>query len=87
MNQSIEHRVFKILAKTKKCQPQDIKPEQLIEDICEDSLDQVNLLFELEDEFDIDIPDEARELKTVQEIVAGVEKLVNAKQEQEESVA
>lgn len=87
MTPTIEHRVIQIVAKTTKISPEDVQLDQLIEDVCEDSLDQVNLLFELEDEFDVDIPDEARESKTIQDIVLGIEKLMQAKEKQEVEVS
>ncbi len=82
MSQStIERRVINTIAKTQKISPNDIKLEHLIEEICQDSLDQVSVLFELEDEFDLSFPDEARELKTIGDIVKGIETLMKEKQE------
>jgi acyl carrier protein len=86
MNKIVENRVINLIAKTQKISIDDIKLDQLIEDICEDSLDVVNLLFELEDEFDLSIPDEAKESKTIRDIVIGIEKLMNAKQDHEVGV-
>jgi acyl carrier protein len=43
-------------------------------------MDAVNILFGLESEFDINIPDEeAKEVRTVRQMAEGVEKLVAAK--------
>ena len=45
-----------------------------------DSLDGINILFALEGEFDLDIPDDAaRGIRTVREMVEGIEKLLAAK--------
>lgn len=85
MEQGIEKRVLKIIAKIKNISPEDIKLTQSIQEVCEDSLDMVTLLFDLEDEFSISIPDEAKELKTIQEMIVGIEKLVQAQQKQEET--
>jgi acyl carrier protein len=42
-----------------------------------DSLDTINLLFEVEEAFNISVPDEqARAIRSVREIVDGVERLV-----------
>ena len=87
MTASIKDRVIKVIEKTSKISAEDIQSNLLIADICEDSLDLVNLLFELEDEFNIDIPDEARESKSIQDIVTGIEKLMLAKQENGVGVA
>jgi acyl carrier protein len=46
-----------------------------------DSLDGINILFELENEFNLDIPDEAtRSIRSVREMAEGIEKLLAAKQ-------
>jgi acyl carrier protein len=87
MNQSIEQRVLKIIAKIKNISPNDIRVEQAIEEVCEDSLDVVSLLFDLEDEFEISIPDEAKELKTIQDMINGIETLIQAKRITEETPA
>ena len=45
-----------------------------------DSMDAVNILFGLESEFDISIPDEeTKEIRTVRQMAEGVEKLLAAK--------
>jgi acyl carrier protein len=50
-----------------------------------DSLDGLNLLFAVESEFDIQVPDdEAKSLRSVQDIINGVNKLLAAKQGPEE---
>jgi len=49
-----------------------------IEDLGADSLDTVELVMEMEEEFDIEIPDEdANELRTVQDVVDYLEERVN----------
>ena len=52
-----------------------IQPEsRLIEDLKADSLDVVDMLMSLEDEFDVEIPDEEIErIRTVGELVAYIE--------------
>ena len=50
----------------------------IVDDLCADSLDVVELLMSLEDEYDITITDDAvRELYTVREVVEFVEKLLD----------
>jgi acyl carrier protein len=45
-----------------------------------DSLDALNMIFALEEEFDIDIPnEEAAKMKSVDEAIHGVEELLKAK--------
>ncbi|GMU36985.1 MAG: acyl carrier protein [Phycisphaerae bacterium] len=51
-----------------------------VDDLNADSLDTVELVMELEDEFDTSIPDEeAEKIKTVGDAVAYVEKMIQAK--------
>ncbi len=47
----------------------------LTEDLGADSLDAVELIMAIEEEFDVEIPDEvASEMKTVQDIISFIEK-------------
>jgi acyl carrier protein len=81
MNQeTTEFRVINLIAKAQKIPAENIHPDQAIEEVCEDSLDMVNLLFALEDEFNLSIPDEARESKTIRDIVNGIEKLLQTEE-------
>ncbi|MCG3130554.1 MAG: Acyl carrier protein [Phycisphaerae bacterium] len=51
-----------------------------VDDLNADSLDTVELVMELEDEFDTSIPDEeAEKIKTVGDAVTYVEKMIQAK--------
>ena len=69
-------RIRDIIADQLEVDPQDIKPEtRLLEDLKADSLDVVELIMDLEQEFDLEIPDEMlSEIHTVQDIVTYVEK-------------
>ena len=61
--------------------PSEIRPEsKVIDDLGADSLDLVEMLTEMESEYDIIITDErARELTTVGEIAEFLEELINKK--------
>ena len=61
--------------------PADIRPEsKVIDDLGADSLDLVEMLTEMESEYDIIITDErVRELTTVGEIAAFLEELIRKK--------
>ncbi|MGF1480978.1 MAG: acyl carrier protein [Cyanophyceae cyanobacterium] len=62
MNQEIFDRVKKIVAEQLEVEPGEIKPESnFANDLGADSLDVVELVMALEEEFDIEIPDEAAE--------------------------
>ncbi|MDF1629560.1 MAG: acyl carrier protein [Alcanivoracaceae bacterium] len=65
---SIEERVTKIIVEQLGVKPEDIKPEaSFVEDLGADSLDTVELVMALEEEFETEIPDEeAEKINTVQ---------------------
>jgi acyl carrier protein len=72
--------VIRVIAETQKMKPENIGPEATFEELKFDSLDGINILFALENEFDINIPDdEARQIKSIPEMVEGIAKLVAAK--------
>ena len=59
---SIEERVKKIIVEQLGVKEEDVKPEaSFVEDLGADSLDTVELVMALEEEFDIEIPDEEAE--------------------------
>ncbi|MFA9488822.1 MULTISPECIES: acyl carrier protein [Mannheimia] len=68
---SIEERVKKIIVDQLGAKAEDVKPEaSFIEDLGADSLDTVELVMALEEEFDIEIPDEeAEKITTVQSAI------------------
>ena len=68
---SIEERVKKIIVEQLGVKEEDVKPEaSLVEDLGADSLDTVELVMALEEEFDIEIPDEeAEKITTVQSAI------------------
>ena len=62
---SIEERVKKIIVEQLGVKEEDVKPEaSFVEDLGADSLDTVELVMALEEEFDIEIPDEEAEKST-----------------------
>lgn len=76
-------RVAKTIAKTQHIPAESVTIDKTFEDLKIDSLDGINILFALESEFDIDIPDDAaRQIRSVREMVDGIEKLLAAKQAQ-----
>ncbi len=78
--ESVAERVFRVIANAQKIPLESITVDSTFEELKIDSLDGINLLFGLEGEFDINIPDDAaRELRTVRAAVEGVEKLLAEK--------
>jgi len=73
-------KVIDAIAKQKEMPRDSITLDSKFEDLGVDSLDAMEILFELEDDLDIDIPnDEAREMRDVRQVVEGLDKLLAAK--------
>jgi len=67
---SVEERIITGLAKILKKQPSEVQKEaRLIEDLEIDSLDTLELIFELEEEFNIEIPQGQLPFVTVQDVI------------------
>lgn len=81
MSDELIAQVTGIIAQTQRLPKESVTLDKTFEELKIDSLDGINILFALEGEFNIDIPDEeARSIRTVREMVEGVEKLLAAKQ-------
>jgi acyl carrier protein len=67
---SVEERIITGLAKILKKQPSEVQKEaRLIEDLNIDSLDTLDLIFELEEKFNIEIPQNQSPFVTVQDVI------------------
>jgi len=79
-NQTIEERVLKVIATSKRIPIESVQPESSFEALDIDSLDRLNILFDLESEFEIEINDEqAKQVQNIREMIDGVTLLVQAK--------
>jgi len=71
---SVEERIITGLAKTLKKQPGEIQKEsRLIEDLMLDSLDTLDLIFRLEEEYNIEMPEGEVHFVTVQDVITYVQ--------------
>lgn len=76
-------KVIGVIAKAQRIPAETITLDSTFEQLKIDSLDGINIVFALENEFGIDIPDEgAQNLRSVRETVDGVAKLIAAKANQ-----
>ena len=76
----LENKVLEIIAQQKRVPVENVTIDSSFDELGLDSLDAVNILFELEGAFDINIPDDkARQIKSVREMVEGVRTLVAEK--------
>jgi acyl carrier protein len=72
----VANRCIEIIAKSKSIPADTITPASTFEELNIDSLDKINISFEVEEAFAIEIPDEALgTLKTVGDMVEGVTRL------------
>lgn len=74
MTTDTAERTIAVIAKFREIPEDQITLETSLEELKMDSLDGLNLIFELEEEFDIMIPDDkALQMKTIGEMVAGID--------------
>jgi acyl carrier protein len=73
-------QVIAVIAKAQRIPPETISIDSTFEELKIDSLDGINIVFALENEFGIDIPDEGvQNLHSVRETVDGIAKLLEQK--------
>lgn len=72
MSQAIEARVRSIISDQLGVSEDEVKPEsKFIEDMGADSLDIVELIMAMEEEFEVEIPDEeAEKIRTVNDVIS-----------------
>ena len=81
MPETIQDRVLRLVAGIRRIPVENVSPENTFEDLGMDSLDKLNLLFEVENEFEVEIDDqEAKQICRVSEMVTGVTHLLEAKE-------
>ena len=86
MSDQLTQRVLNTIAATQRISPEKVTIESSFEELGIDSMDGINILFALENEFDITIPDEqAKSIRSVRQMAEGIEKLVAASGKQAEA--
>ncbi len=80
----VGEKVIEIIARTQRLPPGSVTLDSTFEQLKIDSLDGINVVFELEKEFEIEIPDEGvSNLKSVRDTVEGVRQLIEKKDQTE----
>lgn len=80
MSDDLIQRVLEAIATSKRIPLETVTIDSEFQQLNIDSMDAVEILFALENEFDIAIPDEdVRSVRNVRQMCEGVEKLVAAK--------
>jgi len=80
MSDELIERVRKVIATSKRIPEDRVTVDSAFEELGIDSMDAVEILFALENEFDINIPDEeVKTVRNVRQMAEGVERLLAAK--------
>jgi acyl carrier protein len=73
----LTQRVLRIIAETQRKDVSQVTIDSSFEELGIDSMDGVNIVFALENEFNINVPDEeVKNIRSVRDMVEGVRKLV-----------
>ncbi|MFA6228629.1 MAG: phosphopantetheine-binding protein [Rhodanobacter sp.] len=82
MNDSTQQQVFEIIAKQAKIDLAMVKPESTLKDLGVESLDAIELIFDIEEHFNINFPEQQGanfDSDTVQSLVDAVQKALEDK--------
>src|SRR5580693_6027408 len=80
LSDELKSRVITVIAKTQRIPPETVSIDSTFEELKIDSLDGINLIFALESEFNVDIPDEdARAIRSVRQMALGIAQLLAQK--------
>ena len=81
MADPIAETITALIAKSKQLDPATLTPATTFDELEIDSLDKINLTFEVEELYNIAIPDNSlNSLRTIGDVIAGVEQLIAQKQ-------
>ncbi len=77
IDDELTRRVLRIIAETQRKELSQVRIDSSFEELGIDSMDGVNIVFALENEFNINVPDEeVKNIRSVRDMVEGVRKLV-----------
>ena len=80
MAEPVAPTIIALIAKSKQLDPATLTPATTFDELAIDSLDKINLTFEVEELYDIAIPDNSlNSLRTIGDVIAGVERLLAEK--------
>ena len=75
--EELTNRILRIIAETQRKDPALVTIDSRFEELGIDSMDGVNIVFALENEFDINVPDEeVKNIRSVRDMVEGVRTLI-----------
>ena len=77
MSEEILSRVIRVIAETQRIPEESVTADSTFEELKIDSLDGIQIAFAIENEFNINVPDDAiKTIRGVRDLAEGVEKLV-----------
>ncbi|MGC2661740.1 MAG: acyl carrier protein [Bryobacteraceae bacterium] len=77
---NLADRVIRIIAEKQRIPLETVTLDSSFEELKIDSLDGINIIFAIEEEFDISVPDEGvHTIRSVRDMVNGVRSLIEAK--------
>ncbi len=77
---NVADKVVEIITREQHLEPEVVKVESTFAELGIDSLDGVNILFALEEEFKVDIPDAvAQNMKSVRQVVDSLTRVIEGK--------
>ena len=80
MSEELIQKIRNVIANAQRLPIEKVTIDSSFEELGIDSMDGVNILFALENEFNVTIPDEAaKQIRNVREMMEGVEKLLAAR--------
>ena len=87
-HEELTERVRKIIASAQHLPQEKITPESTFAELGIDSLDGINILFAVESEFNINIPDDAAQnIRSVRDVIEGIAKLLEGGQAGQQPVS
>lgn len=77
--EELTQRILRIIAETQRKDPAQVTIGSSFEELGIDSMDGINIIFALENEFNINVPDEeVKNIRSVRDVVEGVIRLIEA---------
>lgn len=77
MNVLTRQRVIDAISRVQKTTITESMMSLTLEELGMDSFDAINLFFALEEEFNIELPDDAKNYKNIEDVILGVEALLD----------
>lgn len=88
MSEEFIQRVISVIAATQKLPPEKVSVDSTFAELGIDSLDGVNILFALENEFNVNVPDEGvQDIRSVRQMIDSLWKLLAGGQSDTGAVA